>query len=308
MARTPPRDPNDTSESDHVRAKTVVTSISRISDRPTAKEACLVVIYGSELGKKYNLNSASLVIGRSSKCDIQIDQESISRNHSKIVNTGKSILVRDLGSTNGTYVNDEPIDEYVLRDGDLIKIGRTIFKFLTGGNIENAYHEEIYRLTTIDGLTQIYNKRYFLETLEREIARSQRYRRSLSLVMFDIDHFKKINDSYGHLAGDYVLKHLASTVKTKIRREDLFARYGGEEFAIVLPEIDGPNSKAFAEKIRQLVEKQDFRFENTRIQVTISMGVGAIDDEHNDAATLIKQADDYLYAAKSGGRNQVCAA
>jgi len=306
LARTPPRDPNDTSESDHVRAKTVVTSISRISDRPTAKEACLVVIYGSELGKKYNLNSSSLVIGRSSKCDIQIDQESISRNHSKIVNTGKSILVRDLGSTNGTYVNDEPIDEYVLRDGDLIKIGRTIFKFLTGGNIENAYHEEIYRLTTIDGLTQIYNKRYFLETLEREIARSQRYRRSLSLVMFDIDHFKKINDSYGHLAGDYVLKHLASTVKTKIRREDLFARYGGEEFAIVLPEIDGINSKAFAEKIRQLVEKQDFRFENTRIQVTISMGVGAIDDEHNDAATLIKQADDFLYAAKSAGRNRVC--
>jgi two-component system cell cycle response regulator len=306
LARTPPRDPNDTSESDHVRAKTVVTSISRISDRPTAKEACLVVIYGSELGKKYNLNSSSLVIGRSSKCDIQIDQESISRNHSKIVNTGKSILVRDLGSTNGTYVNDEPIDEYVLRDGDLIKIGRTIFKFLTGGNIENAYHEEIYRLTTIDGLTQIYNKRYFLETLEREIARSQRYRRSLSLVMFDIDHFKKINDSYGHLAGDYVLKHLASTVKTKIRREDLFARYGGEEFAIVLPEIDGINSKAFAEKIRQLVEKQDFRFENTRIQVTISMGVGAIDDEHGDAATLIKQADDFLYAAKSAGRNRVC--
>jgi two-component system cell cycle response regulator len=302
-----PRDPHDTSESDHVRAKTVVTSISRISERPAGKEACLVVIYGAELGKKYNLNSTSLVIGRSSKCDLQIDQESISRNHSKIVNTGKSILVRDLGSTNGTYVNDEPIDEYILRDGDLIKIGRTIFKFLTGGNIENAYHEEIYRLTTIDGLTQIFNKRYFLETLEREIARSQRYRRALSLVMFDIDHFKKINDSYGHLAGDYVLKHLASTVKTKIRREDLFARYGGEEFAIVLPEIDGSNSKPFAEKIRQIVEKDEFRFENTKIQVTISMGVGTIDDEAVDAATLIKRADDRLYEAKSAGRNRVCA-
>ena len=214
MARTP-RDPNDTSESDHVRAKTVVTSISRISEKPSGKEACLVVIYGLELGKKYNLNSASLVIGRSSKCDIQIDQESVSRNHSKIVNTGKSILIRDLGSTNGTYVNDEPIDEYVLRDGDLIKIGRTIFKFLTGGNIENAYHEEIYRLTTVDGLTQIFNKRYFIETLEREIARAHRYRRALSLVMFDIDHFKKVNDSYGHLAGDYVLKHLAQTVQAR---------------------------------------------------------------------------------------------
>ena len=306
MARHP-RDPNDSSDSDHVRAKTVVTSISRISERPTGKEACLVVIYGSELGKKYNLNAPSLVIGRSSKCDIQIDQESISRNHTKIVNTGKSILIRDLGSTNGTYVNDEPIDEYVMRDGDLIKIGRTIFKFLTGGNIENAYHEEIYRLTTIDGLTQIFNKRYFLETLEREIARSHRFRREMSLVMFDIDHFKKINDSYGHLAGDYVLKHLAQTVKTRIRREDCFARYGGEEFAIVLPEIDGENGKAFAEKIRQIVEKQDFRFENTRIRVTISMGVSTIDEQTTDAASLIKRADERLYEAKSGGRNRVFA-
>ncbi len=222
-----------------------------------------------------------MVIGRSSKCDIQIDQESISRNHSKIVNTGKSIMIRDLGSTNGTYVNDELVDEYVLRDGDLIKIGRTIFKFLSGGNIENAYHEEIYRLTTVDGLTQIFNKRYFLETLEREIARAQRYRRPLSLVMFDIDHFKKINDGFGHLAGDYVLKQLAQTVKRKIRREDCFARYGGEEFAIVLPEIDGANALPFAEKIRQIVEKTEFKFENTRIPVTISMGVASIDAERD---------------------------
>jgi two-component system cell cycle response regulator len=302
-----PNDPNDSSDSDHVRAKTVVTSISRISERPTGKEACLVVIYGSELGKKYNLNAPSLVIGRSSKCDIQIDQESISRNHTKLVNTGKSILIRDLGSTNGTYVNDEPIDEYVMRDGDLIKIGRTIFKFLTGGNIENAYHEEIYRLTTIDGLTQIFNKRYFVETLEREIARSHRYRRELSLVMFDIDHFKKVNDSYGHLAGDYVLKHLAQTVKTRIRREDCFARYGGEEFAIVLPEIDGLNAKPFAEKIRQLVEATDFRFENTSMPVTISMGVATLDGESVDPQALIKRADDRLYEAKSSGRNCVCA-
>jgi diguanylate cyclase (GGDEF)-like protein len=223
------------------------------------------------------------------------------------VNTGKSILIRDLGSTNGTYVNDEPIDEYVMRDGDLIKIGRTIFKFLTGGNIENAYHEEIYRLTTIDGLTQIFNKRYFLETLEREIARSHRYRREMSLVMFDIDHFKKINDSYGHLAGDYVLKHLAQTVKTRIRREDCFARYGGEEFSIVLPEIDGLNSKPFAEKIRQLVEATEFKFENTTMPVTISMGVATMDMDSTDPQALIKRADERLYEAKSSGRNCVCA-
>jgi two-component system cell cycle response regulator len=193
----------------------------------------------------------------------------------------------------------------VLRDGDLIKIGRTIFKFLTGGNIENAYHEEIYRLTTIDGLTQISNKRYFMETLEREIARGHRYQRSLSLVMFDLDHFKNINDTYGHLAGDYVLKQLASAVKLKIRREDLFARYGGEEFAIVLPEIALPTAMTFAEKIRQLVERHEFRFEKTAINVTISIGVGSTDERETKSETLIKRADEFLYAAKAAGRNQV---
>jgi len=291
--------------SDTGRNKTVVTAISKISDRPVAKEACLVVIYGLELGKKFNLNRPQIIIGRSSKADIQIDQEAVSRNHCKIINTGNAIMLRDMGSTNGTYVNDEMIDEYVLRDGDFIKVGRCIFKFLSGNNIENAYHEEIYRLTTIDGLTQISNKRHFLETLEREIARGQRYRRPLSLVMFDLDHFKTINDTFGHLAGDYVLKHLASAVKQRIRREDVFARYGGEEFAIVLPEIGISAAMTLAEKIRQLVERHEFRFEKTKIAVTISVGVASTDDRDLDAETLIKLADEQLYAAKAGGRNQV---
>ncbi|MCG5052390.1 MAG: diguanylate cyclase [Myxococcales bacterium] len=305
MSRHTPRRGTDSTETDHVRAKTVVTSISRITERAPGKEACLVVIYGQDLGRKYNLESQNLVLGRSSKCDIQIDQESVSRAHSKIMNQGKTIRIRDLGSTNGTYVNDEQIEERTLTDGDLIKIGRTIFKFLSGGNIERAYHEEIYRLTTIDGLTQIFNKRYFMESIEREIARSNRYRRDMTLVMFDIDHFKQINDTYGHLAGDQVLKSLASTIKAKIRREDLFARYGGEEFAIVLPEIDGYNAQQFAEKIRRIVEATDFFFEGTKIDVTISMGVATLDAETSDAAALIKRADERLYEAKKAGRNCV---
>ncbi len=289
-----------------LKNKTVVTVISRIAEKPVAKEACLVVIYGMELGKKFNLDNPSLIIGRSSKCDVQIDQESVSRNHCKLINTGKSVLVRDLGSTNGTYVNDDPVDEHVLRDGDLIKVGRTIFKFLTGGNIENAYHEEIYRLTTVDGLTQIYNKRYFMEVLEREISRSHRYGRELSLIMFDIDHFKNVNDTYGHLAGDHVLKHLASVIKQRIRREDIMARYGGEEFAIILPEIDAYNSRQFAEKIRRLVEKTVFKFEDTVIPVTISIGVATSNADTNAPEEFIKIADENLYEAKRRGRNCVC--
>ena len=291
--------------SDTGRNKTVVTVVSRISDRPVSKEACLVVIYGTDLGKKYNLDRPTMVVGRSSKADIQIDQEAVSRNHCKLLNTGKSLMLRDLGSTNGTYVNDELVDEYVLRDGDFIKIGRCIFKFLSGNNIENAYHEEIYRLTTVDGLTQIFNKRYFIETLEREMGRAQRYRRELSLIMFDIDHFKQINDTYGHLAGDHILKQLAATIKTRIRREDILARYGGEEFAIILPEIDRENSLNFAEKIRALIEKASFKFEDTKIPITISIGVTSIGPEVNDAEEFVKQADVFLYDAKNRGRNKV---
>jgi len=288
-----------------VKNKTVITVVSRISDKPVAKEACLVVIYGQDLGKKHNLDQPAVLAGRSSKCDIHVDQESVSRNHAKIINTGKSIILRDLGSTNGSYVNDELIDEYVLRDGDLVKIGRTIFKFLSGNNIENAYHEEIYRLTTIDGLTQIYNKRYFLETLEREISRAHRYRRELSIAMFDIDRFQNVNDAFGHLAGDHVLKHLAAALKARIRREDIMARFGGEEFAIILPEIDAVGARAFAEKVRRIVEKTAFRFEETKIPVTVSVGVASMSSELHDPAEFLKLSEDHLQEAKANGRNCV---
>lgn len=287
-----------------MKDKTVVTVIHKLPSQVTErKEACLVVIYGDELGKKYNLESSTFILGRSAKCEIQIDQESVSRNHAKIINTGKLIMIRDLGSTNGTYVNDEPIDEQVIRDGDLIKIGGTIFKFLSGSNIEHSYHEEIYRLTTVDGLTQIYNKRYLMETLEREIGRAHRYNRPLSLIMFDIDHFKEVNDTYGHLAGDYVLKEMASAIKASIRREDIIGRYGGEEFVLVLPELDNYNTAMVAEKVRRLVEKHVFRFEDMVIPITISIGYCTIWDELESAEELIKASDENLYKAKNSGRN-----
>lgn len=292
---------------------TVIKSLPGANPKGT-REACLVVINGVDLGKKYSLAQHSTLLGRSSKVDIQIDEDSISRNHAVIENNGDDIIVRDLNSTNGTYVNDSPIHQHRLRDGDQVKIGRTIFKFLSGSNIEAAYHDEIYRLTTMDGLTGTYNKRHFLREMEREISRSARYTRELCLVMCDIDHFKSINDTYGHLAGDYVLRQVALRVMGHIRRDDIFARYGGEEFALLLPEVDKNQAMMTAEKLRRVIAKDPFFFDNVSIPITISMGVAQLDeyqdtsglpDEQLNGFGFIKLADDRLYQAKNSGRNCV---
>jgi diguanylate cyclase (GGDEF)-like protein len=290
---------------DNGRQQTVVTAISKIPERAVAREACLVVIYGADMGKRYALDRPQIIIGRSSSADIQVDQEAVSRNHCKVLNLGEHVLIRDLESTNGTYVNDEAVKERVLQDGDLVKVGSCILKFLSGSNIESAYHEEIYRLTTVDGLTQIFNRRYFSEALEREVSRANRYVRDLSLIMFDIDRFKVINDTYGHLAGDHVLRMIAGIIRTRIRREDVFARYGGEEFGIILPEIDNPHALVFAEKVRALVAAAEFDFEGCRIAATVSLGVATLSPQLTDHEAFIRIADEFLYTAKEDGRNRV---
>ncbi len=298
---------------------TVITVISKLQAAGGSGEGCLVVINGLDLGKRYPLAQTSMLIGRSSKTDIQIDEDSISRNHALLINDGSNYIVRDLGSTNGTYVNDVQISEHALRDGDQIRVGRTIFKFLTGSNIEAAYHEEIYRLTTVDSLTGAYNKRYFTENLEREMSRSLRYGRTMALLIFDIDFFKKINDTYGHLTGDFVLKQLSFRVRGQIRRDDLFARYGGEEFCLLLPELSKEDAVLLAEKIRGLVAAEPFNFDQVSIPVTISIGVSDLEEYKErmrnqvpeiersapQPEMLIKMADDRLYEAKRRGRNCV---
>jgi diguanylate cyclase (GGDEF)-like protein len=162
-------------------------------------------------------------------------------------------------------------------------------------------------MAIVDGLTQIYNKRYFLEFIDREMSRCQRYNRPLTLVMFDIDHFKKINDEFGHLAGDYVLKKLAGSIQSKnIRKEECFARYGGEEFAIVLPDTPKHNGAILAEKIRAMVQATRYEFEGNPIPVTISMGVSEM-QKGDVVDAFIQRADDKLYEGKQGGRNRVVA-
>lgn len=287
-------------------SKTVVTVITSAPKRGISDDqACLVVIYGDDLGRRIPLGSNPVTIGRSSKCDVQVDQDNVSRNHARVTQQGKDYIISDLGSTNGTYVNDECVSQRVLEDGNQIKIGRTILKFITGDNVEVQYHEEIYRLMTVDGLTNAYNKRFFSEELEKEISRSRRYSRDFSLILFDIDHFKQVNDTYGHLAGDAILRQLAGLIQSRIRRDDSLARIGGEEFGILLPEVAENGAYELAEKLRHLVEDKVFVFEGLKLNITISLGVAQWNPKITDPHALIKSADEKLYEAKHSGRNQV---
>jgi diguanylate cyclase (GGDEF)-like protein len=273
------------------------------------QSACLVVIYGDELGKRLALGIGTVTYGREPDNDVQLDDERVSRRHAQILWTGHGFIAKDLGSTNGTFVNNAAIEQCPLNDGDQLKIGRTIFKFLQGDSAEAHYHKVIYELMTNDGLTRAQNKRFFEETLQREISRARRYNRPLAMLLFDIDHFKAINDEHGHMAGDEVLRQLGTRVQQSIRQEDVFGRIGGEEFALLVPEgtIDGGH--LLAERLRMIIERASFDFEAKTIRVTCSFGVCSLeaDDLPPDqaAAQMMKTADRRMYAAKNSGRNRV---
>jgi diguanylate cyclase (GGDEF)-like protein len=290
-----------------MRDETIVTVINPELDdlnQRKRKDSCLVAIYGSsDLGRKYSIDNREMCIGRGTSNDIVVGQESVSRKHAFVLVDESGIKIRDNESTNGTYVNDNKIHETYLRDGDLVKIGRSMFKFLTGDNIESSYHDEIYRLSTIDALTQVFNRRYFQETLARELSRARRYDRPLALLMFDIDYFKRVNDTYGHRAGDFVLRRIAELVQQRARKVDVVARYGGEEFAVILPEIDTAGGKQFAEKIRRMVEEERFLFEGQPINCTVSAGIAELNADMANSEQLVSVTDARLYRAKESGRN-----
>ncbi len=297
------------SESEEKTRVTVVQKPLGGGDDGPKGNDCLVVIYTKEptlLGRRFVLDNSPTRIGRGGENQIVLEGDSVSRRHAHLdQRTGVWWCVDD-GSTNGSYVNDEQImRESRLGNGDRIKIGPTIFKFLSGQDVEAQYHEEIYRMTIIDGLTQIHVKRYLLEALEKEIMRARRHARDLSFLMLDIDHFKKINDVHGHLAGDHVLKEVARLIQQRIRRDEVLARYGGEEFAVILPETALDGARALAEGLRERIDQSRFVFQGEVIHVTMSIGVAILLDTDRTSMDLIQRADEKLYEAKRGGRNRV---
>lgn len=289
------------------RKTSIVTPIRLGRNEADDGPPCLVVIYGPLLARRFMLDRAEQTIGRADDAEIRVDDDAASRAHARIVVSGRRAKLLDLGSTNGTFVNEQAVGEIELRDGDLVQIGDTIFKFLAGGNVETKYHQEMYRMTTVDGLTQAYNRRYFMETFEREVQRAKRYRRDLCLVMIDIDHFKLVNDTWGHLAGDHVLRETARIISDTVRHEDVFGRYGGEEFALLLPEVGLAGSLLVCERLRHQIEEARLQFGRDEIRITASFGLAsttALGDAFSPV-DLIDLADEKLYDAKRNGRNRV---
>ncbi len=269
-------------------------------------DACLVFIYptGPQMGARYVLKDTA-VVGRTDDCQVRNTDASVSRAHARLECREDGYYVLDLGSTNGTFVNNTPVTEAVLSDGDYLRIGNCIYRFLEGGNLEAEYHEEIYRLTVQDGLTGLHNRRSLTEFLDRELSRAERHARPLALALFDIDRFKAINDTHGHLGGDTVLRQLAALLRPVVRKDELLARYGGEEFAMVLPETSGESALRACERLRQTVAEHRFEYDGKHIPVTVSIGVAVNGPDADTPERLLRAADAKLYQAKAAGRNKV---
>jgi diguanylate cyclase (GGDEF)-like protein len=263
---------------------------------------------GPGAGTRHLLDRRAILVGRGEDCDIPVHDCTTSRKHCRIGHYNDVYQVVDLGSTNGTYVNDVKVLDSLLKDGDYIRVGNHIYRFLAGGNVEADYHQELYRLTIFDALTGLHNRRYLLDFLDREVTRSVRNGRCLALLLIDVDRFGAINSELGHLGGDVILRDLAQRLGENVNEGDLVARYGGEEFIVTAVETSPAAAERLAERLRRQVENAPFGFDGVDCRVTISLGVATITDQEKLTVTeLIQRADQRLYRAKQGGRNQVVA-
>ncbi len=271
-------------------------------------QATLTVLSGADLGAVHVLNQPEIVFGRGPTAHISLDDDGISRRHCRLLRSKDGYVVEDTGSTNGVYVDGARIAAPVLlAPGARIQVGNTILRFALLDALERQAALSMYEMSVHDGLTGVFNRRYLEERIVSEFAFAFRHSTALSVLLVDIDHFKRINDTYGHAAGDHVLRSVANTLKAGTRTEDVVARYGGEEFAIIARGVDVAGARMFAERVRAMVERSHIDWEGQRITVTASVGVA-----HNHTASpasradaLVADADAALYAAKRAGRNRV---
>jgi len=288
---------------------TGATDIAELQKPSSQRRACLTCLTGTLSGQLFRVTKGHLTIGRSPHVELRLDDDGISRNHARIRSETNRAWIEDMESRNGTFVNGERITTSVeLKDGDKVQVGRgTVLRFGFQDALDETFHENLLSSALRDGLTKLFNKRYLMDRLDSELKFALRHETSLSLLLLDIDHFKKVNDTYGHPTGDEVLRRVAVILKASARKIDIVARYGGEEFTIVLEGTDRAGAFQLAERIRQEVAQQSFASPQGAFQVTLSIGVACYPDDARDKAEIIARADQSLYAAKHGGRNRtVC--
>jgi two-component system, cell cycle response regulator len=275
--------------------------------RSQRDRAYLIVLTGSNVGEMFRLETGEHILGRGQGVAVRLLDDGISRKHARVVQVGDKIYIEDLQSSNGTYVNNDQIKTAELHDGDKIRLGSTtVLKFSFGDRLDESFQQQMYDAAQRDALTRAYNKRFFLDRLESELAYARRHHQPLSLVMFDVDFFKRVNDTYGHVAGDYVLARLARIAASTVRTEDVFARYGGEEFGVICRGVNLMNAGILAERLRSMVAGNTFEHDGHKLPISISAGVAAFPEvDAKTSVELIAAADEALYEAKRTGRNRV---
>ena len=280
------------------------TKLSLSSDRPaTPKQACLVIISGPGAGQRIDLKQDEMVIGRGEECLIRIVDDSVSRRHAVVTRVLDRWIVLDLESTNGTFVNDVRMERAELKGGELLRVGKVALKYIRD-SLELDYIRHVLNVANTDALTGLYNRAHFDELLGKELAHPAEPQGESALILFDVDHFKNINDGYGHRAGDAVLSHLASLAKSQLSRGELLFRTGGEEFAVLITSSSVAQAQSTAELLRRTIAGAVFNIGGIAIQVTVSLGVAQF-EAGDDVERLYQRADQRLYAAKHAGRNRV---
>gem|GEM_PF-130662 len=279
-----------------------------ISSRPA--RALLLRMDGVHAGSVFAVELLPCTIGRHPSNVLRIDEDSISRFHARISRDEQGFTVEDLDSRNGTFVGGHRVKQQRLKDGDGVTFGAQVaFRFNVTDSMQERLLRRLYESSTRDALTGAYNRAHFDERLRVELAFAVRHATETSLVMIDIDHFKRVNDTHGHQAGDLVLKEVVSTVQRSLRTEDVLARFGGEEFAVILRGTSLNGARRLGERLREAVEHARIEFDGRVIPVTLSAGCASMACCANPVGQeeLLRIADRRLYLAKSSGRNRVMA-
>jgi diguanylate cyclase (GGDEF)-like protein len=268
-----------------------------------AERPCLLILSGPDMGRSIELGYEAIEIGRNSDCGVALQDDRVSRRHARIKRIFALYFINDLESANGTFVNGQRVSMAQLNDGDQIKVGDSALKFVANSH-EIEYSKRAFALATVDPLTGAHTKGHFDETLPKEIQRAAQHQKPLSVVLLDIDHFKRVNDTFGHPVGDSVLTRVAQTAKGLLSPPSTLHRVGGEELAIIAPELNRPAALAMAESIRAAVQALLFEHEGHRFGVTVSLGVADLAPSEGPA-DIYRRADQKLYASKAAGRNRV---